>query len=67
MEHHYFASSVAEWMVDTDLEKLVKRMKTGGFSFSVYKVPKPIEAHYKIRNYEPVVEGTEPIKQIIMK
>ena len=56
-EGHLFASSVAEWRTGTDLDKLVKAMKKGGYPFRVIWVPLPPEAHYKISDYLPEVEG----------
>jgi len=55
--HHYFASSVAEWATDTDLESLLKRMKRESFPFAVYRVKLPETAGYKIESYRPVVDA----------
>ena len=54
---HYYASSVAEWHVDNDLEKLIKFFKSEDFPFTISFVPLPIDADYEIRNYAPDVAG----------
>jgi len=54
---HYYASSVAEWQVDNDLEKLIKFFKSEDFPFTIWFVPVPIDTDYKIENYGPVVDG----------
>ena len=64
---HYFGSSIAEWRVNENKDELIKGMKKYGYSFTVYFVPLPIKAHYKIRNYQPVVEGCEPVYQHVAK
>lgn len=56
-EHHFYASSVAEWRTNKDLELLIKRMKKDGYPFNLYYVPLPDDAPYKISNYVPLVEG----------
>lgn len=56
-EGHFFVSSVAEWRTGTDIEKLIKAMKSGGFPFKVIWVPLPEKAHYSINYYAPEVEG----------
>jgi hypothetical protein len=54
---HFFASSVASWRTDADLDKLVAWMKKGGYPFNLWKVPLPAAASYSISNYAPVAEG----------
>lgn len=63
MNYHYFASSVGEWMVDSDLVKLLKDMKRGKMPFIVWLVPVPEEAPYQIRMYAPQVDGAVRIYQ----
>ena len=58
---HFYASSLGEWRVDTDLSALIKKMERGGMNFVVVWVPLPIEAHYEIEYYRPVVEGCRNI------
>jgi hypothetical protein len=52
---HYFASSLASWKIDTDLDKLIADMKRDGFPFNVYRVDLPGTATYKINHYQPQV------------
>jgi hypothetical protein len=52
---HYFASSVAEWIADTDLEWIINHFKRAGFGFTILRIKLPAEAGYQIRNYKPVV------------
>lgn len=54
---HFFVSSFMEWRTGENLEPLVRAMKKTGYEFAVIWVPLPAEAHYKIDNYVPVVEG----------
>ena len=54
---HFYASSIGEWAVNTDVEALVKRMKTGRLNFNLWKVPGDITAEYPINQYAPDVEG----------
>jgi len=63
MNYHYYASSVAEWRVDNDLEKLIKTMKKDRYGFIVWIVPANIEAHYQIQEYAPQVPGSIAIYQ----
>ena len=58
-QYHFFASSIAEWRVDTDVEKLIKFMKAGGFSFTLFFVPVDPKEKYKINAHIPEVEGAE--------
>ena len=50
---HYFASSIATWKVDTDLQKLIKYMQSEGFTFNIFKVDLDIKAPYGISGYAP--------------
>ena len=60
-EQHFYASSIATWMVDSDLGELIRRMKTETFDFFVCMVPTYLEAPYNIYHYLPQIEGTEVI------
>lgn len=57
--YHYFASSVAQWRVDTDLVALLHDMAEAGYDFNVWLVHKPQNATYKIKAYAPDVEKLE--------
>lgn len=71
-EYHFFASSVTGWESGTDLNAVVKRLKRADdrnapswyrpTGCNVYRVPLPAKAHYKIRDYVPVVEGVRFLK-----
>ena len=69
-EYHFFCSSAINWTVDEDLFKCLQRQKKEDRRRNspmksdvcgVYKVPVPIDTHYKIMNYAPQVEGAELI------
>ena len=61
--YHYFASSVAEWKVDTDLRDLIKWMERSSYPYTIYFVPVDIEENYPIKYYTPQVEGVFCIGQ----
>jgi len=69
MSKHFFASCVFGWVVgeteDDVLESIRKvyapEIKRVPFEVQVWSVPLPIEAHYKIDFYRPVVDGIEMI------
>ena len=54
---HYYASTLATWMVDNDLQRLIDRIETDGMPYFIWMVPLPISASYQIREYAPDVEG----------
>ena len=54
-QHHYYASSVADWRVFHTYEAAVDTMSTLGFPFSVWHVAMPIDAEYQIVSYRPQV------------
>ena len=56
-QFHFYASSVATWMVDDDIHSLIARMDEEGFGYNLVWVPVPIESNYEIRMYSPVVDG----------
>lgn len=53
--HHWYATSIADWRVDDNLETLIARMKGLGFDFQIWRVSLPIDAEYRISNYAPEV------------
>jgi len=60
--NHFFASSVANWMVTTptrDLRALLKAMDKEGYPFNLFLVPGPHDADYEIKVYQPQVEGAQ--------
>ena len=59
---HFYASSVADWVVtnDTrDLRELLKMMDKFGYPYNLFLVPLPHTANYEIKMYQPQVEGTQ--------
>ena len=64
---HFFASSFAEWRVGQHLDPLIRKMNSTGYEFAVIWVPLPLEAHYKIDNYVPDVEGCILIAEYLKK
>ena len=55
--HHFYATSVGEWRVHTDVAALIAQMKKDRYNFSVYMVPVPVTENYEIKDYMPQVEG----------
>ena len=41
---HFFASSIAEWSVNKNIDDLIKHMVKAGFPFVVWYVPIPVTA-----------------------
>lgn len=61
-EHHFFASSIAQWGTtneERDLFDLLKLMKKDGLPFNLFLVPTHYNADYAINFYQPQVEGTQ--------
>ncbi len=56
-QKHFFAASIGNWNVDTDIEKLIRRMKKAGHPFNLWLVPVGIDMDYDIEFYKPMVEG----------
>lgn len=56
-KQHFFASSIAEWKVDTDPGKLITFFKRERYDFSLWYVPVEVSAEYQINYYAPQVEG----------
>ena len=54
---HFFATSAAEWRVDTDIRAITRVMDKSGFEYGVWFVPADIKADYEISQFRPVVEG----------
>jgi len=54
---HFFAASIGNWNVDTDIEKLIRRMKKDKLPFSLWYVPRDINADYELENYAPKIKG----------
>ena len=54
---HFFASSIAEWQSNKDLDDLIQCMTRSGFPFAVWYVPTNVTAGYEIQSYTPQVEG----------
>lgn len=60
--NHFFASSVATWMVttpDRDLRAVIKAMEREGFPFNLFLVPGAHDADYEIKTFAPQVEGAQ--------
>jgi hypothetical protein len=59
---HFFASSVATWMLTTperNLKQVLDMMMKEGYPFNLFLVPLPHDADYEINMYQPQVEGTQ--------
>ena len=57
---HFYASSAATWVTGTDPEVLLKRIRKedgNKFNHTLWYVPLPEDAAYKIEMYAPMVEG----------
>lgn len=54
---HFYASSVACWKTDTNVDALLAYMKKDRLPFTVWYVPLPSDAGYKISMYAPMAEG----------
>ncbi len=52
---HFFASSAADWRTGTNLEEVIRQMKSLGYPFNLFKVHLPATAAYKISRYQPDV------------
>jgi len=56
---HFYASSVATWIVRESIEEVLDFMKTEGLTFSVFKVKLPLDALYEINYYIPKVKDDD--------
>ena len=61
---HFYASNASEWMTESDLEVLLKKIRKysnskiyGKLHFWVFYVPLEAKASYTINHYVPQVEG----------
>jgi len=61
---HFYASNAMEWITESDLEVLLKKIRKssnsniyGKLHFWVFYVPVKSVAEYQINNYVPQVEG----------
>jgi hypothetical protein len=54
---HFFAASIGNRNVDTDIEKLIRRMKKHDMPFSLWYVPLDVSEAYAIESYAPKVQG----------
>jgi len=59
---HFFASSVAEWRTEKNLDDLLRVMKKADFPFIVFRVELPANAGYGIRNFMPDIDPKKLIK-----
>jgi hypothetical protein len=56
---HFFATSVAEYHVDSDLRALMKFMDKRGFEYGIWYVPGDVNgSEYEIKSFRPQVEGS---------
>lgn len=61
-DFHFFASSVADWIVTTGtrtLPDLTEFMDKAGYPYSVWMVPVNWNVNYEIKWYAPQVEGAK--------
>jgi len=56
-QHHFYASSMAQWETSEDVGELVAKMKKSPYPFVLLMVPLPMAADYQIEMYWPAVEG----------
>jgi alpha-galactosidase len=54
---HFFASSVGEWHVDSDLRQVMKYMDKRGLEYGIWYVPGDVNDEYNIEAYKPRVTG----------
>ena len=54
---HFYASSVSDWHVDSDIERLIRYMKKHDMPFSLWYVPLDVSEAYAIESYAPKVQG----------
>ena len=55
-DRHFYASSAAEWRVDSDPEELIHTMRRQPYPFTVWRVALPLHADYPIKEYRPDVD-----------
>jgi hypothetical protein len=59
---HFFASSVADWIVTSDTRELpdiIEFMDKSGYAYTLWMVPGDWETNYRIEHYAPQVEGAQ--------
>ena len=61
LNFHFYASSVATWRTNQNVEELIKDMKAEGYPFRLWYVPLPDDAEYDIQWYAPKVEDAVAI------
>jgi hypothetical protein len=68
--HHFYASSVAQWATTTDerdLRQLLALMDKDGYPYTLFLVPGEHTDPYKIAMYMPVVEGVQVLGHFEVK
>jgi|SanBayMetagenome_1026888.scaffolds.fasta_scaffold07961_3 hypothetical protein len=61
-EFHFFASSVADWIVTNDrreLPDIIEFMEKEGYAYTLWMVPGDWKTNYMIEHYAPQVEGAQ--------
>ena len=56
-QFHFYASTVASWVTDADVTKVINKIKRNKLPYNLFYVPLPPNAGYDIEYYQPVVEG----------
>lgn len=54
---HFFASSVGEWRIDTDIRRLMQSMDRSRLKYGIWFIPHDRSTKYEIRSYQPVIDG----------
>lgn len=67
LEHHFFASSFMEWRTNKDPAALMRQMDNLGENYSLYYVPLPEDASYKINFFVPQVDGVLFLARYVAK
>ena len=52
---HFFGSSVATWIADTDFSRIYDALVREGYMFTIWLVKQDVDAPYGIRSYAPDV------------
>lgn len=63
-QHHFFISTISGWSTSPDMITAINRVLKPELPMdyvSIWRVPLPESAAYRIENYGPVVEGAELI------
>ena len=60
-EHHWFATSAGAWRTGNDPVELVRLMKLDRLTFSLWLVPGPETAAYRIQYFAPQVDGAKQV------